>query len=157
MPMRTSENSPSMHLSSSPQTSADIRMRSISKQNLGTLRSSTSASTTSLSTSITRAKAKASVATLNAGSTPGKRKRSSVHLPSAPNGAALAPQPEEVRAPDAKKKRLSYLGSLADAGRSMLSLGESEKGAGKGGKKVTPKRRPSILPGELYVILQTLR
>jgi hypothetical protein len=133
-------------------------MRSISKQNLGTLGSSTSASTTSLSTSITRAKAKASVATLNAGSTPGKRKRSSVHLPSAPNGAALAPQPEtEVRAPDAKKKRLSYLGSLADAGRSMLSLGESEKGAGKSGKKVTPKRRPSILPGELYVILQTLR
>jgi len=112
------------------------RMRSISRQNLGSLASSTSTST--------KGKAKASTVTLNAGFTPNKRKRSSVHLPSAPNGAAL-PLPEveqEIKAPEAKKKRMSYLGSLADAGRSLLSLEGSEKGK-------RPKRRSSLLPGKL--------
>jgi hypothetical protein len=111
------------------------RMRSISKQNLGSLASSTSTSTN------TKGKAKASTITLDAGFTPNKRKRSSVHLPSAPNGAAL-PIETEIKAPEAKKKRMSYLGSLADAGRSLLSLEGSEKG-----KK--PKRRSSLLPGKL--------
>jgi hypothetical protein len=51
-------------------------------------------------------------------------------------------------APEPKKKRMSYLGSLADAGRSLLSLGEAEKGAGQmSEKKMKPKRRSSLLPG----------
>lgn len=112
------------------------RMRSISRQNLGSLALSTSTST--------KGKAKASTVTLNAGFTPNKRKRSSVHLPSAPNGAALPPTEaeQEIKAPEAKKKRMSYLGSLADAGRSLLSLEGSEKGK-------RPKRRSSLLPGKL--------
>ena len=113
------------------------RMRSISRQNLGSLASSTSTST--------KGKAKASTVTLNAGFTPNKRKRSSVHLPSAPNGAALpiaAEAEQEIKAPEAKKKRMSYLGSLADAGRSLLSLDGSERGK-------RPKRRSSLLPGKL--------
>jgi len=112
-------------------------MRSISRQNLGSLASSTSTST--------KGKAKASTVTLNAGFTPNKRKRSSVHLPSAPNGAALpitAEAEQDIKAPEAKKKRMSYLGSLADAGGSLLSLEGSEKGK-------RPKRRSSLLPGKL--------
>jgi len=146
------------------------RMRSISKQNLGaststriasssTLRNLASSTSTSrivssstsrdlassTSASHTKTFAKASTAILNAGSTPGKRKRSSVHLPSAPNGAAL-PIPTEPQAdvpvPEAKKRRLSALGSLADAGRSLLSLEGSEK-------KVKTRRRSSLIPGKL--------
>jgi len=89
---------------------------------------------------------KMSSITLEAGSTPGKRKRSSVNLPSAPNGAALPVQPSateveaESRAPEPKKRRTSVMGSLAEAGRSLLSLKVSPK---------KPKRRSSILPGKL--------
>jgi len=146
------------------------RMRSISKQNLGAststriassstsrnLASSTSTSrivssstsrdlASSTSVSNTKTLAKASTITLNAGSTPGKRKRSSVHLPSAPNGAAL-PNPVvpqgDVPVPEAKKRRMSVLGTLADAGRSLLSLEGSEK-------KVKTRRRSSLIPGKL--------
>jgi hypothetical protein len=146
------------------------RMRSISKQNLGAststriassstsrnLASSTSTSritssstsrdlASSTSASNTRTLTKGSTVTLNAGSTPGKRKRSSVHLPSAPNGAAL-PAPVESQAdvpvPEAKKRRMSVLGSLADAGRSLLSLEGTEK-------KVKTRRRSSLIPGKL--------
>jgi hypothetical protein len=130
-----------------------IRMRSISKLNLA---SSTSRLNLASSTTI-RAKAKASTVTLttNAGATPSKRKRSSVHLPSAPNGAPLPAATsekitDEDKMPEAKKtRRMSYLGSLADAGRSLLSLGEGEKGsAERSVKKAKPKRRSSLLPGK---------
>jgi hypothetical protein len=122
---------------------------SSSSRNLGSSASTTQrghkASTVTLNDSISTAP-KASTVALNAGSTPGKRKRSSVHLPSAPNGAAL-PTPAEAQAelavPEAKKRRLSVLGTLADAGRSLLSLEVSPK------KKT--KRRSSLVPGKLHV------
>jgi len=156
------------------------RMRSISKQNLGAststriassstsrnLASSTATSrvvssstsstsrdlASSTSASTARTLPKASTVTLNAGSTPGKRKRSSVHLPSAPNGAAL-PTPvdpqTDVPVPESKKRRMSVLGTLADAGRSLLSLEGSEK-------KVKTRRRSSLIPGKLTLIVRSM-
>jgi len=150
------------------------RMRSISKQTLASststrvassstsknLASSTSTSriassstsrdlASSTSASNTRTMAKGSTVTLNAGSTPGKRKRSSVHLPSAPNGAALpiAAEPQaDLPVPEAKKRRMSVLGTLADAGRSLLSLEGPEK-------KVKIRRRSSLIPGMLIFVV----
>ena len=116
-------------------TSTSAPMAKGSTTNLG---SSTTVSTQRLH--------KMSIITLDAGSTPGKRKRSSVNVPSAPNGAALPIQPSateveaESRAPEPKKRRTSVMGSLAEAGRSLLSLEVSPK---------KPKRRSSILPGKL--------
>jgi hypothetical protein len=114
-------------------------MRSISKQNLPTISGSTSITT------------KASGVTLNAGSTPAKRKRSSVHLPSAPNGGPLGAETEET-APAAKKKRMPYMGSLRDAGRSLLNLMDEatpleKKVAENMDKKRQSRRRSSLLPG----------
>lgn len=106
----------------------------------------------STSAADTRTLTKGSTVTLNAGSTPGQRKRSSVHLPSAPNGAAL-PTPVEPQAdvpvPEAKKRRMSVLGSLADAGRSLLSLEGTEK-------KVKTRRRSSLIPGKLNPTVRLL-
>lgn len=130
---RIASSSTSRDLASSTSTSAH-RAQKPSTANLAL---STSTTTT------LRAQQAMSV-NLNAGSTPGKRKRSSVHLPSAPNGAALplvAQTEAEVVVPEAKKRRMSVLGSLADAGRSLLSLEGSEK-------KVKTRRRSSLIPGK---------
>lgn len=132
----------SLDRSSNSVLSADMhgRMRSISKQHLPTLAQST-----------TSVKTKGSTTTINAGSTPAKRKRSSIHLPSAPNGAAMPNQQEDKR-PEPKKKRMSYLGNLRDAGRSLLHLREDatvlEKTVAENKDKRRQSRsRPSLLPG----------
>lgn len=140
MLIRRSSQSESKCLYSFPSRRLTFRMRSISKQNLPTLARST-----------TTVKTKGSTITLEAGATPAKRKRSSIHQPSAPNGAAM-PAPQEDKAPAPKKTRMSYLGNLRDAGRSLLHLREDatvlEKVVAENReKRRKSKTRPSLLPG----------
>lgn len=115
-------------------------MRSISKQNLPTLSRST-----------TTVKSKGSTTTLDAGSTPAKRKRSSTPMPSAPNGAPLITESTD-KAPEPKKKRMSYLGGLKEAGKSLLNLRDDatpleQAVAANQEKRRQSRRRSSLLPG----------
>ena len=63
------------------------------------------------------------------------------------------PVPQEDRAPEPKKKRMSYLGNLQDAGRSLLHLREDatvlEKTVAENREKRRRSRgRPSLLTGK---------
>jgi hypothetical protein len=62
------------------------------------------------------------------------------------------PVPQEDRAPEPKKKRVSYLGNLRDAGRSLLHLREDatvlERTVAENREKRRKSRsRPSLLTG----------
>lgn len=91
---------------------------------------------------------------VDAGATPGKRKRCStpLEIPSAPNGG---PMPSStVDQPSPKKKRMSYLETMRDAGKSLMNLGGDDHPLKKVfsenlEKKSMQKRRSSLAPGEL--------